>query len=59
MRSFGAINDIIEGQKENKSDLMEEVFLISATMNFYSKNYEDSIDDYNTVTRTMQKRNGV
>lgn len=46
-----AINDIIEAQKGNKSNLMEEVYLIRATMNFYSKNYENSIDDYNMVLK--------
>ena len=58
LRSFeSAINDIIEAQKENKSDLMEEVYLIRATMNFYSKNYEGSIDDYNMVLKINPRNN--
>ena len=58
LRSFeSAINDIIEAQIGNKSELMEEVYLIRATMNFYSKNYEDSIDDYNMVLKINPENN--
>ncbi|MDE0300649.1 MAG: tetratricopeptide repeat protein [Candidatus Poribacteria bacterium] len=58
LRSFeSAINDIIEAQKGNESDLMEEVYFIRATMNFYSKNYEDSIDDYNMVLKINPRNN--
>ena len=58
LRSFeSAINDIIEAQKGNKSELMEEVYLIRATINFYSKNYEDSIEDYNMVLKINPEYN--
>ena len=58
LRSFeSAINDIIEAKKGNESDLMEEVYFIRATMNFYSKNYEDSIDDYNMVLKINPRNN--
>ena len=58
LRSFeSAINDIIEAQKGNKSELMEEVYLIRATINFYSKNYEDSIEDYNMVLKINPENN--
>ena len=52
-----SINDIIEAQKGNKSELMEEVYLIRATINFYSKNYENSIDDYNMVLKINPENN--